>query len=353
MRQREQALSGWGLKLVAIYYRGIAPRLGVRQHSQPTFKIKHIFLHSQILFDCLLAPQGTQLHEVKYSVLYFLRSEGESSMSYGIIRVQKFKAYDVRGIQSHDRRERESKTNPDIDKERSSLNYALVESENFKADIQERLATLKSKKAVRKDAVVMCQFLVTSDHEFFQGLTSEQQKTFFQDALNYISERYGKENVLAATVHMDEKTPHMHVNITPIRDGRLTAKEIFNRTELIELQNTFHQEVGLKWGLERGQSREEKRKHQDVAEFKRSTAEAELEKVKAELEKAKMELKAFQGIPERTAQMLAQAQAWSIEKARQAKKKMELERQAKLEKEAEIKKRREQERARPSKGFGL
>ena len=274
-------------------------------------------------------------------------------MSYGIIRVQKFKAYDVRGIQSHDRREREPKTNPDIDKERSSLNYALVESENFKADVQKRLTTLKSKKAVRKDAVVMCQFLVTSDHEFFQELPPEKQKAFFQDALNFISEHYGKENILAATVHMDEKTPHMHVNITPIRDGRLTAKEIFNRAELIDLQNTFHQDVGQKWGLERGQSREEKRKHQDVAEFKRSTAEAELEKVKAELEKAKKELKAFQGIPERTAQMLAQAQAWSVEKARQAKEKIELERQAQLEKEAEIKKQRAQEKERPSRGLGI
>lgn len=192
-------------------------------------------------------------------------------MSYGIIRVQKFKASDVRGIQSHDRRERDPHTNPDIDRERSAQNYTLVESPNFRVSIQGRLETLKTTKAVRKDAVVMCQFLVTSDHQFFQNLTPEKQKAFFQNALQFIGDRYGKENIVAATVHMDEKTPHMHVNMTPIRDGRLTAKEIFTRSELITLQDQFHAKIGASWGLERGQSREERTRHMAVADYKLKT----------------------------------------------------------------------------------
>lgn len=293
-------------------------------------------------------------------------------MSYGIIRVQKFKAPDVRGIQSHDRRERDPHSNPDIDRERSAQNYALVESPNFRASIQDRLETLKVTKAIRKDAVVMCQFLVTSDHEFFQNLTPEKQKSFFQNALQFIGDRYGKENILAATVHMDEKTPHMHVNMTPIRGGRLTAKEIFSRSELGELQTAFHVSVGQTWGLERGQSREDKRRHQDVATYKRTTAQAELEKVEAELaqvkaqaevelkktmtelEKTKAELAVFKGVQDGTAKALADAQAWSFEKAREEvdRRKEDRERQAALDK-AKAEERAKQQAISHSRGPGM
>lgn len=198
-------------------------------------------------------------------------------MSYGIIRIQKFKAQAVRGIEIHDSREKPSRTNPDIDRTRSDLNYDLVECEDFKEGIQERLKTLESKKAVRKDAVVMVQCLVTSDHDFFKDMPAARQREFFEQSLAFIADRYGKENILSATVHMDEKTPHMHVNFTPIRGHRLTAKTIFDRNELRGLQTDFHASVGQGWGLNRGESREEKRKHLDTAEYKLDCRKKELE----------------------------------------------------------------------------
>jgi len=199
-------------------------------------------------------------------------------MSFGIVRVQKFKAPEVKGIQIHDHRERPSRTNPDIDREKTSQNYALVESFDWNKSIQERLSTLESKKAVRKDAVVMVQVMVTSDHEFFQGLTPEKEKTFFEESLRFIQERYGAENIFSAVVHKDEKTPHMHVNLTPIRKHRLTAKEIFNRKDVTSLHTDFNTAVGKNWGLKRGESREEKRRHLDTEAFKLETRWAELEK---------------------------------------------------------------------------
>lgn len=192
-------------------------------------------------------------------------------MSYGIIRVQKLKLNSVRGIQSHDHRERESRTNPDIDYSRSNENFALVECTNYRDAINTRLATLESQKAVRKDAVVMTQFIVTSDKDFFQGLSPDKQKEFFKQSLKFIANRYGEENIISAVVHMDEKTPHMHVNMTPIRNKHLTAKTIFNRTELINLQTDFAKLVGNKWGLKRGISKEEKRKHLSTEEYKIKT----------------------------------------------------------------------------------
>lgn len=57
-------------------------------------------------------------------------------------------------------------------------------------------------------------------------MPQEKQQAFFRQSLDFIANRYGKENILSAVIHMDEKTPHMHVDLTPIRDGRLTAKAI-------------------------------------------------------------------------------------------------------------------------------
>jgi hypothetical protein len=198
-------------------------------------------------------------------------------MSYGIIRYQKFKASGVRGIQSHDLRERPSHTNPDIDQAKTAENYSLVESANFNADIQKRLETLESIKAVRKDAVVMCQMLVTSDKDFFDNLTPAKEKEFFEQSLKFITDRYGKENIISATVHRDEKTPHMHVNFTPVRGSRLTANTIFDRKELQALQTDFHASMGQMWGLKRGESRDEKRRHLDTEAYKLKIRQEEIQ----------------------------------------------------------------------------
>jgi len=213
-------------------------------------------------------------------------------MSFGIVRIQKFKASDVRGIQSHDRRERDSRSNPDIDKSLSHKNYSLVESDiPLNQAVQNRLDSLESTRAVRKDAVTMCQILVTSDSKFFEGLTPEKEKQFFQQSLEFLAERYGKENIVSATVHKDEKTPHMHVNLTPIRDGRLTAKDIFKRQEFTALHTDFHKAVGQKWGLDRGETREEKKKHLDTQEFKLQTKKEQLQERMEEMRSAGVWLK--------------------------------------------------------------
>src|SRR5699024_8776177 len=73
------------------------------------------------------------------------------------------------------------------------------------------------------------------------------------------SERYGKQNIAYATVHNDEQTPHMHLGVVPMRDGKLQGKNVFNRQELLWLQDKFpehmkKQDFELKRG-ERGSDR--------------------------------------------------------------------------------------------------
>ncbi len=76
-----------------------------------------------------------------------------------------------------------------------------------------------------------------------------------------------KENIISAVVHNDETTPHLHLNLMPIRNGRLCCKDLFNRTELTKLQTDFHEVVGKRWGLERGREGSSK-KHLSTAEYK-------------------------------------------------------------------------------------
>ena len=133
--------------------------------------------------------------------------------------------------------------------------------------INERIATLPLKRKVRKDAVLMGAFVISSDGEFFKRLMPSQQRRFFEDATEYFAEKYGEENIISAVVHMDETTPHMHMNLVPIVDRRLCAKELFTPKTLRELQSDFWEKVGKKWDLERGKPGSQA-KHKSVAEYK-------------------------------------------------------------------------------------
>ena len=82
--------------------------------------------------------------------------------------------------------------------------------------------------------------LVSSDREFFNKLSPEQQREFFKTAYDYVAERYGRENIVAARVHMDETTPHMHLHLVPLTaDGRLSAKELFDRKTYSSFSKNF------------------------------------------------------------------------------------------------------------------
>lgn len=196
-------------------------------------------------------------------------------MSYGIVRIQKFGSGSVKGIEIHECRKKDvSHTNKDIDWERTGDNYDLhpEQNRNFNRAVKQRIGKLNLKKAVRKDAVVMAQVLVTSDHIFFETLSKQQQEQFFKDSYDFLAERYGKENIISSTVHLDERTPHMHFNFVPVTaDGRLSAKIVFTRQNLIEQQTAFYEQVGKKYGLERG-IEGRKVKHLETHEFKARTA---------------------------------------------------------------------------------
>jgi hypothetical protein len=229
-------------------------------------------------------------------------------MSIGICRVQKFSApKDIAGIQIHHRRERNhSNSNPDIDRSRSDQNYTVtitvnkdgtILSANSPVDaprkpyntlIDERIRNgYKGSKAVRKDAVRCCEVLFTASGDFFDRYP-EQTTAFFSACVTFAAKRFGAENIFAATVHMDEDTPHMHLDFVPLTaDGRLSAKSVLGgRKNMQQLQDDFYEQVGKQFGLERGSradlenaESEQPRKHLTTRQLKAQTVErlAELE----------------------------------------------------------------------------
>lgn len=198
---------------------------------------------------------------------------GGNKVGYAVVHMMKIKSGAVGEIQSHNNREHEPKTNPDVDMSRSEDNYDLISCDNYKRSIKEKLSNLvESSRAVRKDAVVVCNFIVTSDNETMNALGADRQREFFQDSVKWFSDRYGADRVLNATVHMDEATPHLHIGVMPItQDGRLSAKAIFTKTEMKAIQTEFARDVGEKYGLERGVEGSE-RTHLSEARFKEQKA---------------------------------------------------------------------------------
>lgn len=202
-------------------------------------------------------------------------------MGYAVVHMMKIKAGGVRGIQSHNNREKPSKTNPDIKPTETHKNYNIIPSQHYQKDIKEKIKFFATEtKTVRKDAVVLCNFIVTSDEQTMKAMSEEQQQAFFESSFLWFSDRYGAENIINATVHMDETTPHLHIGIVPITDdGRLSAKKLFDRKEMTAIQTDFARDVGKHYGLERGKEGST-RTHLSEQQYKIKTSEEKLNNMK-------------------------------------------------------------------------
>ena len=110
------------------------------------------------------------------------------------------------------------------------------------------------------DSVRLVEALVTATPEFFKGKEKAEIKAYFQEALNFIKEHQDPKTIISAVVHMDEKTPHMHLSFVPLtEDRRLCAKEIVgNKKKLTQWQDRFWEHMVKKYpDLKRGESASE------------------------------------------------------------------------------------------------
>lgn len=116
----------------------------------------------------------------------------------------------------------------------------------------------KGEKAIRKDAVRFQTHILTGSHEQMKEIFADEKRKeqWIEANKQWMQERYGKENIVRFTLHVDEKTPHIHAVTVPLtRDGRLSAKEYANgKKALRDMQTDYAnkmEQFDLKRGLER------------------------------------------------------------------------------------------------------
>ena len=179
---------------------------------------------------------------------------------YAILRFAKYKGPEISRIEAHNERTKEKyASNPDVDTSRSHLNFHLIEpQEHYRQEAEKQIREAGCR--TRSDSVRLVETLITGSPAFFKKKSEKQIREYFDHALAFLKQHQTYETFVSAVVHMDEKTPHMHVTFVPLtQDHRLSAKEIIgNRKKLTQWQDDFWQHMVRKYPeLERGESASE------------------------------------------------------------------------------------------------
>ena len=184
---------------------------------------------------------------------------------------------EIGGSLSHTYRTRPT---PNADENKLHLNKHIFETYNQCFDALKNAIPEKR----RSDAVLCIEHLITASPDW-SGWGTKKEEEFFKKSLEFLNKKYGKENVVACSIHRDETTPHLIVYVVPIDEkGGLNAKKwLGGRSKLSQTQTDFANEVknlGLERGLENSKAR-----HKTIKQFY-----AEIEKPTPKVEEIKYEI---------------------------------------------------------------
>ena len=207
-------------------------------------------------------------------------------MSYAIIRNIKYKRENLKGIYRHNERKNYNYSNKNIDKEKSYLNYALKEPMySYEKEFDRLKKEYNLKGQIKTVSNIACEYIITSDKEFFEEIGEAETKRYFETAYRFVS-RYknlGEKYIMSAQVYMDEETPHMHLVFLPVvhtadkkgnKIDKIACSEFWKgKDSYRELQNAFYDYmVSHNFNLLRGLPKEEtNRQHLDIKEYKELT----------------------------------------------------------------------------------
>ena len=223
-------------------------------------------------------------------------------MSYAIIRNTKYKRENLKGIYRHNERRNKNYSNANIDKEKSYLNYSIKSPQySYEKEFDKIKEKYSLKGQIKTVSNIACEYIITSDKEFFKTIGEEETKRYFETAYNFVAEykNLGEQYIMSAKVHMDEKTPHMHLIFLPVvhtkdKKGndidKLACSEFWKAKDSYrQLQNAFYNYmVSNNFELERGMPKEETgREHINLKEYKEIT---NFDKTKEKLQNLKLEL---------------------------------------------------------------
>ena len=223
-------------------------------------------------------------------------------MSFAIIRNTKYKRENLKGIYRHNERKNKNYSNDNIDKEKSYLNYSLKSPKyryDKEFDMMKEKYNLKGQ--IKTVSNIACEYIITSDKQFFEEIGEEETRRYFETAYKFVSEykNLGEQYIMSAKVHMDEETPHMHLIFLPVvhttdKKGnnidKLACSEFWKeKNSYRRLQDAFYQYMSShNFELERGIPKEETgRVHIDIKEYKELT---NFDETKENLQNMKLEL---------------------------------------------------------------
>lgn len=153
----------------------------------------------------------------------------------------------------------------------------------------------------RKKGQYSClEVIFTGSRETMCGMSRKKLLKWSKEILKWAQEKWGKENVVSASLHVDERTPHIHMIVVPIVTGqsrrtkfhqehkkpkktykidhnkpRLCKNEVYTTGKLFEYHDSLYEEVNKNYGLVRGTKAEpgSKVRHQDSEDYNRQLAE--------------------------------------------------------------------------------
>lgn len=172
-------------------------------------------------------------------------------MGHVVLRTQKLKSgIAVRRSLAHAFRERDT-PNADASLTPENTHIGAAGVDEALAKFNERLATQEK---IRKNGVLAIEYLITGSPEDLQGKTRQQQDAYFADAMTWLKDKHGAENVIYAGIHRDESTPHLYAYVVPLDDkGKLNCRSFLGGAKaLSQIQTDFADKVGQQHGLERG-----------------------------------------------------------------------------------------------------
>ena len=207
-------------------------------------------------------------------------------------------------VERHNERRNHNYTNKDIDHSRTHENYAIKapQADSYEKEFYRIKEAYNLKGNLRltgeKQSTILCEFIITSDKEFFDRIGDERTKQFFLDTYRFAANKVGgDEFIVSAVVHMDEKTPHMHLTFIPTVKGkdrkgnpcrRINASEFWKgRDSYSRLQDEFYEWVtNCGYDLERG-VKGSSADYLSVEEYKVKKTEQQLADLQGKVEEVK------------------------------------------------------------------
>ena len=204
-------------------------------------------------------------------------------MSYAIIRNEKYKRENLKGIYRHNERRNKNYSNKNINKELSYLNYSLKDCKySYEKEFELIKEKYNLKGQIKSVSNIVCEYIITSDKEFFNSIGAEETKRYFETAYKFVCgyKNLGEQYILSAKVHMDEETPHMHLVFIPVvhtqdKKGndidKIACSEFWKEKDSYrQLQDAFYNYIkSNNFELERGN--ENGRVHLSVEDYKKIT----------------------------------------------------------------------------------